>query len=281
MCGSVSQPTPCTILTPHRKHEWLPWPIDVLVKQENEQSQNGSVDSAFPPPTDAADASADEPTAAFTHRVTEMAFGAGLGRVARVGWGDRVANVHTAAVPPWMVQSEDEYKRCNERQAVVSEKPQPVPSYDPQAAVVASAAVVRRTKPTAADATWLPNFGGVWQEGSRAQTKHEFKRTLPLASSSSASASSSSSSALQFRPSTVYQRRRHVRPAALRVVASPSQEMETPGEAVQSVASPLNSAQRQSEELPVAPATPIAVTTPVVRLWLALAVVCSGLWARN
>ncbi|TYZ65141.1 hypothetical protein PybrP1_007457, partial [[Pythium] brassicae (nom. inval.)] len=195
-----------------RKHEWIPWPIDLLVKHENDQ--NSGAANAFSQPhvagTSAADTAAGESTAAFTHRVTEMAFSAGLGRVARVSWGDSVANVHTAAVPPWMVQSEDEYKRCNERQ-VGAERRKPLPPrHQPTATAVAPAA--RRTPPTATTAaaagaaTWLPNFGGVWQEGSRAQTKHEFKRSLPA--TGAVSSSSSSSSALQFRPASVYQRRR-------------------------------------------------------------------------
>lgn len=237
-----------------RKHEWIPWPIDLLVKQENDQSSGSASLSSGQQHFDQ-DADADPTNSGdcvpFTHRVTEMAFGAGLGRIQRIAWGDHVANVHTAAVPPWMVQSEDEYKHCNERQAV-PERPKPISSLSRQDVDGAAAGGLqtRRTHqnerrgeltarrgaasgsgpappsigstvagddekqprrleaPTtsAPEPLWLPNFGGVWQEGSRAKTKHEFKRALPAHPTTT-----TASSALQFRPASVYQRRRQVR----------------------------------------------------------------------
>ncbi|EGZ09997.1 hypothetical protein PHYSODRAFT_396936, partial [Phytophthora sojae] len=85
-----------------RKSEWIPWAIDQLVKEEQ----------ADHPETQ--HAGKDGP--AFVHRVTELARGEGLSSIASVSWGAGVGNVHTAAVPPWMVQTEEEYKKCNLRE---------------------------------------------------------------------------------------------------------------------------------------------------------------------
>lgn len=151
-----------------------------------------------------------------------MAFGEGLGRISKVAWGDSVANVHTAAVPPWMVQSEEEYKRCNQRQlpqngligslsSLVQDtwtqqigREQNGPSETRVSIGNASAVAADMkddisTQAAENDPNWLPNFGGVWQEGPRSKTKHEFAKLMPP-----------HASALQFRPASVYQRRRHV-----------------------------------------------------------------------
>lgn len=153
-----------------------------------------------------------------------MAFGEGLGRISKVAWSDSVANVHTAAVPPWMVQSEEEYKRCNQRQLAPNGaipgsqhsvqdtwtqkigRAQTGSSETGDSADTEKEADDTNTHTAAAeriDPNWLPNFGGVWQEGPRSKTKQEFAKLMPLRAS-----------ALQFRPaSVVYQRRRQVTPS--------------------------------------------------------------------
>lgn len=149
-----------------------------------------------------------------------MAFGDGLERIARVSWSDRVSNVHSAAVPPWLVQSDDEYMQCNERPSVdatLSAAPGRSERQDALQALTTSAGSRTRSEPVArssikrlgqqdtaqkaADASWLPNFGGVWQDGPRSKTKHEFQQTQPLRPVPSA---------LSMRPTSVYQRRRKV-----------------------------------------------------------------------
>ncbi|OQR97260.1 hypothetical protein ACHHYP_12337 [Achlya hypogyna] len=75
-------------------------------------------------------------------RVTDVAHGHGLSCIPRK-WANRSAhNVHSGAVPPWLVASTEEYYARNAR------------------------------TPAASD--WLPSFGGVWEAGPRSQTKRTF-----------------------------------------------------------------------------------------------------------
>ncbi|KAF1319417.1 hypothetical protein FI667_g13245, partial [Globisporangium splendens] len=159
-----------------KKPEWVPWPIDALVREEGNRSSANN----------APQASNDNDDRSLTHRVTELAFGDGLGQITRVSWGDRVANVHTAAVPPWMVQSEEEYKRCNQLSALSStsvprqtdKNQQHEETKREENDVLAESQVPQSLESNHEDPNWLPNFGGVWQEGPRSKTKQEFKSTL-------------------------------------------------------------------------------------------------------
>ncbi|KAL3672907.1 hypothetical protein V7S43_002210 [Phytophthora oleae] len=149
-----------------RKHEWIPWTIDQLVKEEQaDQPETQQTRADYSP---------------FAHRVTELAQGEGLSSIASVSWGSSVGNVHTAAVPPWMVQTEEEYKRCNRREQAAP--PPPIPSTN-------KAEGKRRDIFSEVQAKseygpdWLPNFGGVWQEGPRSKTKKTFRKTTNANSS--------------------------------------------------------------------------------------------------
>ncbi|DAZ92427.1 TPA: hypothetical protein N0F65_000211 [Lagenidium giganteum] len=147
-----------------RKNDWIPWGIDALVNEE--------IRSAT------ASAAAGE---TMVHRVTERVRGDGLTAINQVEWGRGIGNVHTAAVPPWMVESEEEYKQCNRR-----ELPQPSPVPEPtstplprntQTAAVSAPKhdIFSKLKPSYGP-DWLPNFGSVWQEGARSKTKAAFQQ---------------------------------------------------------------------------------------------------------
>ncbi|KAJ0402301.1 hypothetical protein ATCC90586_006379 [Pythium insidiosum] len=127
-----------------RKTEWLAWGIDLLVTAELEGRHGDS-----------------SPANDSLHRVTERAHAHGLASVPRVAWGEGVANVHSAcAVPPWMVNSEAEYKTRNQRAL----------SAAPKGDIFARMAAAYDEK------TWLPNFGSVWQDGPRAKTRAAFQQ---------------------------------------------------------------------------------------------------------
>ncbi|KAE9017443.1 hypothetical protein PF005_g14670 [Phytophthora fragariae] len=153
-----------------RKAEWIPWAIDQLVKEEqadHPETQHDGKDGL-----------------AFVHRVTELARGEGLSSIASVTWGASVANVHTAAVPPWMVQTEEEYKKCNRR-----EQAAPLPSLPTRTGKNIGEATTDKRRDIFSelhsmseyDPGWLPNFGGVWQEGPRSKTKKAFRKATGLA----------------------------------------------------------------------------------------------------
>ncbi|GAB9475785.1 hypothetical protein Gpo141_00012864 [Globisporangium polare] len=199
-----------------KPNEWIPWPVDLLVREENDRS-TGAGGQLY---QDLNSEHNGGELASFSHRVTDMAFGEGLGRISKVAWSDSVANVHTAAVPPWMVQSEEEYKRCNQRQLAPNGaipgsqhsvqdtwtqkigRAQTGSSETGDSADTEKEADDTNTHTAAAeriDPNWLPNFGGVWQEGPRSKTKQEFAKLMPLRAS-----------ALQFRPASVEEKRRLV-----------------------------------------------------------------------
>ncbi|KAG7386941.1 hypothetical protein PHYPSEUDO_014925 [Phytophthora pseudosyringae] len=155
-----------------RKAEWVPWAIDQLVKEEQLDHP------------DTLQTGAD--IASFAHRVTEHARGDGLSSIASVSWGASVGNVHTAAVPPWMVQTEEEYKQCNR-----IEQAAPPPALLKKGNSKAEAKHEKRRdvftelqSKSEYGPDWLPNFGGVWQEGPRSKTKQAFRKSVHAAKSS-------------------------------------------------------------------------------------------------
>lgn len=146
-----------------RTTDWVPWAIDRFV--QNEQGVRPEAHRMGRGHT------------SFVHRMTEVAHGEGLGSIAPVGWGSSVGNVHTAAVPPWMVQTEEEYKQCNRREQAAS-PPKPTERND-QGDVKSkkrSDIFSELRSKSEYDSGWLPNFGGVWQEGPRSKTKQAFRK---------------------------------------------------------------------------------------------------------
>lgn len=99
-----------------------------------------------------------------------MAYGGGLGTIARVDWAPQVGNVHTGAVPPWLVDSEDDYKQRNSFQSQSSDT----------GAVATTSTRGRSGEKLKHDPNWLPNFGGVWESGPRSKTKLAFQQTARL-----------------------------------------------------------------------------------------------------
>ncbi|ETN05778.1 hypothetical protein PPTG_23434 [Phytophthora nicotianae INRA-310] len=143
-----------------RKSEWIPWAIDQLVKEEQADMQQSGVDNAF-----------------GIHRVTELARGDGLSSIGSVTWGASMRNVHTAAVPPWMVQTEEEYKQCNRREQATPSLTKENNKAEPKDRKRKDIFSELQAK-TECGSDWLPNFGGVWQEGPRSKTKQAFRKAV-------------------------------------------------------------------------------------------------------
>lgn len=100
---------------------------------------------------------------------TDVGYGAGLCVIKKQRWGKGIANIHSSAVPPWMVETEEEYKQRNRlpsRPVSGSKRHRPGQT-DRATAFVDS---------TYDAETWLPNFGSVWQEGPRSKTKNDFTK---------------------------------------------------------------------------------------------------------
>jgi hypothetical protein len=151
-CSCAFQATEgLTLSLQHRSSGRVPWGIDDFVKQEQARRAGTSV-------------AVDEENAqeSFTHRMTDMAYGGGLGTIARVDWAPQVGNVHTGAVPPWMVASEDDYRQQNTVQS---------------RSIDTAEYRGRGREEKERDNDWLPNFGGVWESGPRSKTKLAFQQT--------------------------------------------------------------------------------------------------------
>ncbi|KAF8780882.1 hypothetical protein HU200_000840 [Digitaria exilis] len=98
------------------------------------------------------------------------------------------ANVHTGAPPPWLKANEHDpnnllLRSCGAPGEGKSRKLNPK-------RVGAAWAERRRAEmemqkrgefvPETSDSSWLPNFGGVWQSGTRKESKKDFEKTLEL-----------------------------------------------------------------------------------------------------
>ncbi|KDO22707.1 hypothetical protein SPRG_11021 [Saprolegnia parasitica CBS 223.65] len=123
------------------KKAFTPWAIDALVQQLLRLHVQ-------PTTTTAPDAP----------RVTDMAHGHGLSSIRRAWASKPLHNVHSGAVPPWLVSSTEEYYRRNTRTPSASAPP--------------------------ASSSWLPKFGGVWEAGPRSMTKRAFSAPLSSLSTS-------------------------------------------------------------------------------------------------
>ncbi|KAL6845927.1 hypothetical protein ACP4OV_023375 [Aristida adscensionis] len=98
------------------------------------------------------------------------------------------ANVHTGAPPPWLEASENDPKKLSLR---ISSLPSSKQSRKLNPKRVGAAWAERRRAememekrgelvPETSDSSWLPNFGSVWQSGTRKESKKEFEKSHKL-----------------------------------------------------------------------------------------------------
>jgi hypothetical protein len=157
--------SPSVITFVYRKAEWIPWAIDLLVKQEEQASrakQEREEDVEM------------KHESSFTHRFTEFAKGEGLTSVS-CKLNKNLGNIHSGAVPPWMVSSEEEYRKYNERLIPELTYPSNPPVQSQERTPERKVQDIFTKLNPEYGPDWLPNFGGVWQEGSRATTRKEFQ----------------------------------------------------------------------------------------------------------
>lgn len=149
-----------TCLPIYRPSEWVAWEIDTLVKEEQARRTSSSQPLG------------DE--SGFTHRMTDVSFGTGLGKISRVEWGATVGNVHTGAVPPWMFATEDEYKQRNRHQDASTALAASNPTGEERRDIYS---LLRKP---AYGPDWLPNFGSVWEDGPRSKTRTAFQKAAKV-----------------------------------------------------------------------------------------------------
>ncbi|XP_062193750.1 meiosis-specific protein PAIR2-like [Phragmites australis] len=100
------------------------------------------------------------------------------------------ANVHTGAPPPWLEASEHDPKSLSlSKCSLPSSRKGKSRKLNPKR-VGAAWAERRRAEmemqkrgeivPETSDSSWLPNFGGVWQSGTRKESKKEFEKNHKL-----------------------------------------------------------------------------------------------------
>lgn len=100
------------------------------------------------------------------------------------------ANVHTGAPPPWLEASEHDPKNVSlSSYALPSSRKGKSRKLNPKR-VGAAWAERRRAEmemekrgelvPETSDSSWLPNFGGVWQSGTRKESRKDFAKNHKL-----------------------------------------------------------------------------------------------------
>ncbi|KAJ1290321.1 hypothetical protein BS78_02G234600 [Paspalum vaginatum] len=100
------------------------------------------------------------------------------------------ANVHTGAPPPWLKANEYDPENFSIRSCgLPSSQERKLRKLNPKR-VGAAWAERRRAEmemekrgeivPETSDSTWLPNFGSVWQSGTRKESRKEFEKSHKL-----------------------------------------------------------------------------------------------------
>lgn len=100
------------------------------------------------------------------------------------------ANVHTGAPPPWLEASEHDAKNGSIANHVLPSSGKGKSGKLNPKRVGAAWAERRRAEielekrgevvPETSDSSWLPNFGSVWQSGSRKESRKEFEKNHKL-----------------------------------------------------------------------------------------------------
>jgi len=96
------------------------------------------------------------------------------------------ANVHTGAPPPWLKANEHDPKNLSLKSCGLSSRKGKLRKLNPNR-VGAAWAERRRAEmemekqgeivPATSDSSWLPNFGSVWQSGTRKESRKEFEKS--------------------------------------------------------------------------------------------------------
>lgn len=99
------------------------------------------------------------------------------------------ANVHTGAPPPWLKANEHDPKNLSLRSCALPSRKGKLRKLNPKR-VGATWAERRRAEmemekqgeivAATSDSSWLPNFGSVWQSGTRKESRKEFEKSHKL-----------------------------------------------------------------------------------------------------
>jgi hypothetical protein len=135
------------------KHDWISRPIDHIMNtlQQPRQQQRVALHDDYDRRRNIRRVSMEGPN----RFVTDLAYGHGLSSIKRT-WDVNVPmhNVHSGAVPPWLVHSKEEYYQCNRFQAHQSrEMATPLTHVNKSSSSSFS---------SSSSSSWLPKFGSVW-----------------------------------------------------------------------------------------------------------------------
>jgi len=179
--------------------EWQPWPIDL----DNESDvldptalMGGQVPNSFLKPTSAQNnivatvpvGTVTSSNGVFTHpslataperKQTEYAYSSELTRIEPIPLQSGQGNVHSGALPPWMVDDTGSviptitpFEPLSEREKRLRKNNVRL---QPRKNTKKIGADAKRVQPGNYRETWLPNFGSVWQAGPRSETRKSFK----------------------------------------------------------------------------------------------------------
>jgi len=163
----------------YKKGEWIPWEID-LDDENNSFNVTSLMGGAAPAATPARVGGGAINVAASVigvARQTEFAFASNLSRVEQKPLAEGQGNVHSGATPPWMVDEQGATiptlpgsVSLNERQQLINKTKKGKNSRK-------IGANINRDNSAYSD-NWLPNFGRVFNEGPRSETRNEFKEEM-------------------------------------------------------------------------------------------------------
>jgi len=188
-----------------REGEWQPWPIDLdnesdafdpstlmggaiipgLLNPVN--TQNNIVSSVPVGSTLSSNGAFTHPSLATPQerKQTEYAYSAELSRIDVVPLQTGQGNVHSGAIPPWMVDETGSaiptitpFASLSERERRGKKQQQPKNDKRKKQKVGANVDREKAVKQVA-NPNWLPNFGSVWTAGPRSETRRNFELEKP------------------------------------------------------------------------------------------------------
>jgi len=163
----------------YKKGEWIHWEID-LDDENNSFNAASLMGGAAPTVTPArvgtSAINAPAGVVVVVPRQTEFAFASNLSRVEQKPLAEGQGNVHSGATPPWMVDEQGATIPTVHNSVSLNERHQLINKNKKGKNSKKIGANINRD--SIYSENWLPNFGRVFNEGPRSETRNEFKEEM-------------------------------------------------------------------------------------------------------
>jgi len=154
-----------------KEGQWLPWPIDL--DDESDQSGQGVMGGWNVQSKPQEEQPRLEILKGIDHnqKIQIQGFGSNLTSLGTISLSPGEGNVHTGATPPWLLDNSGKLRRIptrSDQRRRNSKQPQKL-GWD-----------IIRTGQITAGRNFLPNYGGVWESGSRSESRIKFQEKEKL-----------------------------------------------------------------------------------------------------